>query len=161
MSLSQLDDIAVQDALGITQLPPYKLFQDTALPSVTLTAGATDTKLVDFTPSFFEYNKHYQITWTTNFSAGAGTTGAVKWGISQNVLPYVAPLLSQESVGSFDCSTELTAITGNATLKTVSAVYLTETGGGFPPKITLFFESTTTNNNITVQVNEVAIIKLD
>jgi len=134
-------------------------FIDSALPSITLDSGASVTEGIDITPPFFAGAKHFLITWSTLFTAGAPVTGSIKWGVGQNAVPFALPINGQESSQLFDVSTAITVANGNQVLWSVTVVYLTEID--LPPNITLWYQSTSLDDAVTVAVREVAVTLLD
>ena len=134
-------------------------FIDSALPTFDLDSGALVTEGVDITPPFYAGAKHFLITWSTLFTGNPPVTGSIKWGVSQNAVPFSTPLNNQESSQLFDCSTAITVANANQVLWSVTVVYLTETD--LPPNITIWYISTNLNDVVSVAIREVAVTLLD
>ena len=146
--------------LTTSTLPLRGYFIDVALPPQVIDNITTDVGF-DITPPFYLPDKHYQITWTTLFTSLAGTplTGSIKWGVSQNVVPFTLPLNNQESSQIFDVAYAFTPSNAFQIIYSVSVSYLSE--AAFPPNLTLWFEGTALSDKVEIAVREVSVLLLD
>jgi len=153
------NDIAL--AINFPVPPPLQgFFIDTALPAQVID-GTTLYAGFDITPPFYQPDKHYQITYTTLFTSliGAPLTGSIKFGVSQNAVPFALPLNNQESSQVFDVAFAFTASNAFSIIYSVSVSYLSEVA--FPPNLTLWFEGTGLSDKVSIAPREASVLLLD
>jgi hypothetical protein len=139
--------------------PVQGFYNDVALTPQNILPGSSTIGFV-VTPPFYEPNKHYLVSYTTNYSqAGSNlVSGRILTGISQNAAPLTLPLANQETKQVIDATT-LTANTNYQTIQSVSVPYLTSASSA--PAITLFYSGSNLTSTISVQVNESSVIALE